>query len=63
MEIPTSLAMLLSFLIPALLKGITGLGFSALCLPILTLFMEASLSIPVVILPSLTSNLVVMAQA
>ncbi len=55
--------MLLVFLLAALLKGLTGLGFSTLALPILALFVEPKLAIALVVLPSLFSNLAVMSQA
>ncbi len=54
---------LLSYLFASFLKGITGLGFSTICLPILTSLIEPKVSIPLVILPSLTSNVLVMVQA
>ena len=54
---------LLTFLFAASLKGITGLGFSTLCLPLLSGFMELRLAIPSLLLPSLASNLIVMYQA
>ena len=54
---------LLAFFIAAFLKGITGLGFSTICLPILTTFIDLKTSIPLVIVPSLSSNVLVMIQA
>ena len=53
----------LTFFIAACLKGITGLGFSTICLPILATVVEPKVSIPLVILPSLLSNALVMMQA
>ena len=53
----------LAFFVAAFLKGITGLGFSTICLPILTTFLDLKVSIPLVIVPSLASNVLVMAQA
>jgi uncharacterized membrane protein YfcA len=58
-----TIGVLLSFLFAAFLKGITGLGFSTISLPLLALFIEPRASIPLVILPSLMSNALVMAQA
>lgn len=57
-----TLPLLLVFLLAALLKGLTGLGFSTLALPLLVLFMEPKLAIALVVLPSLFSNLAVMRQ-
>lgn len=58
------LALILSaYLIAALLKGITGLGFSTICLPLLTFFIDPKLAIPLVIVPSLTSNALIMVQS
>lgn len=47
----------------AFLKGLTGLGFSTICLGILVTFIDIRLAIPLVFIPSLSSNLMVMAQA
>ena len=44
-------------------KGITGLGFSTTCLPILALIVGLKDALPLVIIPSVCSNLVVMQQA
>lgn len=63
MDIQTGSLILLSFLFASFLKGITGLGFSTICLPILASFIDPKISIPLVILPSLSSNFIVMAQA
>lgn len=51
------------FLLAAWLKGATGLGFSTLALPLLAWWVEPTLAIAIVLLPSLFSNLVVMVQA
>jgi len=53
----------LAFFVSAFLKGITGLGFSTICLPILSTVLDLKTSIPLVIVPSLASNVLVMAQA
>jgi uncharacterized membrane protein YfcA len=50
------------FFIAASLKGLTGLGFVTLCLPVISSFIDVSLAIPLVIIPSLTSNVMVIAQ-
>ncbi len=54
---------MLAFFVAAFLKGITGLGFSTICLPILSMFIDLKIAIPLVIIPSLSSNVLVMAQA
>lgn len=54
---------LLTFFFAAFLKGTTGLGFATLCLGLLTSFLDIRLAIPLVFLPSLTSNLLVMKEA
>jgi uncharacterized membrane protein YfcA len=52
-----------AFFIAAFLKGLTGLGFSTLCLGFLALFIDLKLAVPLVFLPSLSSNLLVMIDA
>lgn len=61
MPVETLPWVLATFFGAALLKGVTGLGFSTLCLPALALFLEPRAAIPLVILPSLLSNVLVMA--
>lgn len=51
------------FFLAAGLKGVTGLGFSTLALPLLAWFVEPVMAIAVVLLPSVFSNLLVMVQA
>ena len=63
MDIPTTTYILLAFFAAAFLKGITGLGFSTICLPILSIFIDLKIAIPLVIIPSLSSNVLVMVQA
>ena len=46
----------------AMAKGITGLGFSTTCLPILALVVGLKDALPLVVVPSVCSNLVVMKQ-
>ena len=55
-------AVLATYVFAATAKGVTGLGFSTTCLPILTLFIGLKDALPLVILPSVVSNLVVMHQ-
>jgi len=57
------IAILLSYLFAATAKGVTGLGFSTTCLPILTLLVGLKDALPLVLIPSICSNVVVMRQA
>ncbi len=63
MDLPTAACVLLAYWFAAFLKGITGLGFSTICIPILSFFLDMKTAIPLVFLPSLTSNCLVMIQA
>lgn len=54
---------LLAFFASAFLKGITGLGFSTICLGLLASFIDLKIAIPLVLIPSLSSNVLVMVQA
>ena len=56
-------AILGAYVFAATAKGITGLGFSTTCLPILALLVGLKDALPLVIIPSVCSNLVVMRQA
>ncbi|WP_174823562.1 sulfite exporter TauE/SafE family protein [Ruegeria arenilitoris] len=56
-------AILATYVFAATAKGITGLGFSTTCLPILALVVGLKDALPLVIIPSVCSNLVVMRQA
>lgn len=51
------------FFSSAFLKGLTGLGFSTLCVGLLATFIDIKLAIPLVFLPSLSSNFMVMFEA
>lgn len=51
------------YLFAATAKGLTGLGFSTTCLPFLALAVGLKETLPLLIIPSLASNLVVMAGA
>jgi uncharacterized membrane protein YfcA len=51
-----------AYFIAALVKGVTGLGYSSTCLPILTLAFGLKEALPMVLIPSLGSNLVVLAS-
>lgn len=58
---PTQLATLAAaYFIAALVKGITGVGYSSTCLPILTLAFGLKDALPMVLIPSMASNFVVM---
>ena len=63
MDYQTIIPVFLAFFFASFLKGITGLCFSTICLPILTTFVDLKISIPLVIRPLLSSNALVMAQA
>lgn len=52
-----------AYLFAAFTKGITGLGFSTTCLPFLVLTVGLKSALPLIILPSLASNLLVMVDA
>ena len=52
-----------AFFLASFLKGLTGLGFSTLCLGFLAVFMDLKLAIPLVFLPSLFSNIIIMVEA
>ena len=56
-------AILATYMFAATAKGVTGLGFSTTCLPILALFIGLKDALPLVIVPSVCSNLIVMRQA
>lgn len=51
-----------TFFAAAFIKGLTGIGFVSLCLPIIALFVKLEEAIPLVVLPSLSSNLIVIYQ-
>ncbi len=54
---------LLIFFFAAFMKGITGLGFSTICVPLLTMIVGVKDAISLVLLPSILSNLVTMRTA
>ncbi len=63
MNLQTALAVFFSFFFAAFLKGITGIGFSTISLAITATFLDPKITIPLVIVPSVSSNLLVMVQA
>lgn len=54
---------LTAYVIAATIKGVTGIGFSTSCLPIMALRLDLKIAIPLVIVPSIVSNVAVMVQA
>ena len=61
---PDILALIaLAFFVAALVKGTTGLGFSTTALAILALFIGVKPALPLMIIPSVSSNLLVMRDA
>lgn len=56
-------AILATYVFAAVAKGITGLGFSTTCLPFLAFIVGLKEAMPLVIIPSISSNLVVMYSA
>lgn len=57
------LVVLVAYIVASIIKGVTGIGFSTSCLPIMALRLDLKLAIPLVIVPSIVSNVVIMAQA
>ena len=53
-------AILATYALAATAKGVTGLGFSTTCLPFLVVVVGLKEALPLVILPSVSANLVVM---
>lgn len=52
-----------AYVVAGCIKGLTGIGFSTSCLPIMALRLDLKVAIPLVIVPSIASNLAVMVQA
>lgn len=50
-------------MVAASIKGLTGIGFSTSCLPIMALRLDLKVAIPLVIIPSIVSNIAEMVQA
>ena len=63
MDMPTISYVMAAYAAAAFLKGVAGLGFSTICLGILAAFVDIRLAIPLVILPSVGSNILVMIEA
>ena len=56
-------AILATYLLAAFVKGVTGLGFSTTCLPFLVVVVGLKEALPLLIIPSVSSNLMVMYRA
>ena len=63
MDATTLWAVIVAFFAAAFLKGITGLGFSTICLGMVASFVDLKLAIPLMLVPSVTSNVLVMLDA
>lgn len=57
------LFILTAYFIASLIKGLTGIGFSTSCLPVMALHLDLKVAIPLVIVPSVVSNMIIMIQA
>ncbi len=63
-QTPTELAIIAAtFFFAAFTKGTTGLGFSTTCLPFLVYAIGLKAALPLLIIPSLASNIIVMRDA
>lgn len=56
------LFILSAYVFAAVIKGLTGIGFSTSCLPILALRIDLTAAIPLVIVPSMAGNVVVIGK-
>lgn len=63
MDILTTALVFATFFFAAFLKGTAGLGFATTCLGIMAIYLDMRLAIPLVIIPSLLSNAMVMIDA
>ena len=52
-----------AFFFAAFSKGITGMGFATTCLPILALTIGLEVALPLVLMPSVASNIIVQIEA
>ncbi|MGE4506080.1 MAG: sulfite exporter TauE/SafE family protein [Desulfovibrionaceae bacterium] len=62
MDAANSALVLGCFFLSAFLKGTSGLGFATSCLGVLACFLDVHLAIPLVLLPSVASNVLVMVR-
>jgi uncharacterized membrane protein YfcA len=51
-----------TFFAAAFIKGLTGLGFVTICLPVIAIYIKLEQAIPLVVLPSVLSNVMVIYQ-
>jgi len=63
MELHVMILVFATFSFAAFLKGTAGLGFATTCLGIMASFLDMRIAIPLVIVPSLLSNAMVMIDA
>jgi uncharacterized protein len=63
MDLTDYSVILTAYVIASAIKGLTGLGFSTSCLPVMALHFDLKIAIPLVIVPSIVSNITVMVQA
>ena len=63
MDMEKSLIVISVFFFAAFVKGTTGIGFSTICLPFLAMTLGIKETLPLLIVPSLLSNILVMVDA
>lgn len=61
--VDTYLLIALAYLTAGFVKGVTGLGFSTTCLPILVLAVGLKSAMPLLVIPSIVSNVIVSWQS
>lgn len=62
MDTTTLVYIAAAYFIASFVKGATGLGFSTTCMPIMALQLNIAHAIPLVVIPSIISNLILMRQ-
>ncbi|MCB2216098.1 sulfite exporter TauE/SafE family protein [Desulfofustis glycolicus] len=63
MDLTDYSVILTAYIMASAIKGLTGLGFSTSCLPVLALHFDLKIAIPLVLVPSIVSNITVIVQA
>lgn len=63
MDLTDYSVILTAYIVASAIKGLTGLGFSTSCLPVMALHFDLKTAIPLVIVPSIISNITVIIQA
>ncbi len=63
MDLTDYSVILTAYIVASAIKGLTGLGFSTSCLPVMALHFDLKIAIPLVIVPSIISNITVIIQA